>query len=342
MNSLILLTSLLLLSAPPAGDRPSVVIVIGAEGTPEYGREFAKWADRWADAATRGGARVTQVGRGDAGSSDDAGGGDGGDDKRRLQSLLDAESKGAKQPLWLVLIGHGTHDGREAKFNLRGPDLSDRELAEWLRDCPRPVAVINCASASAPYLNQLSAEGRVVVTATRSGHENNFARFGDYLSDAVAGPASEPVTGPTTGPAADLDKDGQTSLLEAFLAASHRVAEFYKQEGRLATEHALLDDNGDGLGTPADWFRGVRATRSAKDGAAPDGARAHQWHLLPTPGERAMAPELRARRDTLEREVEALRQKKSTMAEAEYYDQLEVLLLELASVYEPPQANPSE
>src|SRR5204863_7310884 len=57
----------------------------------------------------------------------------------------------------------------------------------------------------------------------------------------------------------DRDRDGQIRLLEASLMASHHTAEFYKAESRLATEHALLDDNGDGLGTPADWFRGVRA-----------------------------------------------------------------------------------
>jgi hypothetical protein len=134
--------------------------------------------------------------------------------------------------------------------------VSDKELADWLRPCNRPLAVIDCASASAPFLNKLSAPGRVVVTATRTGGEVHYARFGDYLSAAIADPA------------ADLDKDGQTSLLEAFLAASHQTAEFYKQAGRLATEHALLEDNGDALGTPADWFQGTRAVRAAKAGAA--------------------------------------------------------------------------
>jgi hypothetical protein len=166
----------------------------------------------------------------------------------------------------------------------------------------------------------------VIVTATQSGQEIQFARFGDQMSAAIADPA------------ADLDKDGQTSLLEAFLAASHRVEEFYKQNGRLATEHALIDDNGDARGTPANWFQGLRATRAARNNTPLDGTRAHQWHLVMSATEQAMPPELRARRDELELKVEALRARKSTLAEADYYAQLDVLLLELARLYAPPPA----
>jgi hypothetical protein len=157
-----------------------------------------------------------------------------------------------------------------------------------------------------------------VITATRSGSEIQYSRFGDYISQSIADPA------------ADLDKDGQTSLLEAYLAASHGVEEFYKTEARLATEHALLDDNGDALGTPAAWFTGLRATRAAKDGAPLDGHRAHQWHLVPSLVEAAVPAETRAKRDDLELKIAALRDKKGTMAEDEYYAQLESLLLELA------------
>ena len=87
----------------------------------------------------------------------------------------------------------------------------------------------------------------------------NFARLGQYLAEAIADPR------------ADLDKDGQVSLLEAFVTGSSRVEEYYRTHSQLATEHALLDDNGDKLGTPASWFRGVRATQRAKDGATLDG-----------------------------------------------------------------------
>jgi hypothetical protein len=290
-----------------------VIVVVGAPGTPEYGAEFTRWADLWQQACAKANARFVAIGLdADQTSSDHA----------RLRESLTEQAQQTAAPLWLVLIGHGTFDGRVARFNLRGPDLTAGELAAWLRPIERPIAVINTASASAPFLRELSAPGRVVITATRSGFEHNYARFGGYLAQAIADPQ------------ADLDKDGQTSLLEAFLTASHAVAAFYKGAGRLATEHALLDDNGDGLGTPADWFRGIRPVRSARDGAALDGYRAHQWHLLPSPAEAAMPPELRARRDRLELEIMTLRDSRATLSDEEYFARLEPLLREIAHIYE--------
>jgi hypothetical protein len=134
-------------------------------------------------------------------------------------------------------------------------------------------------------------------------------------------------------PAADLDKDGQTSLLEAWLAAAQRTTEFYQNEERLATEHSLLDDNGDGLGTPADWFQGVRVVKKSSDQRAPDGLRAHQIHLLPSAAERALPAGRRAERDGVERELAQLRETKATLPADEYYAQLEALLLRLARLY---------
>jgi hypothetical protein len=181
--------------------------------------------------------------------------------------------------------------------------------------------VINCAAASSPFINKLSAPGRVTVTATRSGYEQNYARFGHFIAEAIADPA------------ADLDKDEQTSLLEAFVMASRRVSEFYEAEGRLATEHALLDDNGDGLGTPADFFRGVRAVKKPAEGAVVDGLRAHQVHLVRSEREQKMPPETRARRDELELAVARLRDSKEKLGEDEYYRRLENLMIELAKLY---------
>jgi hypothetical protein len=133
--------------------------------------------------------------------------------------------------------------------------------------------------------------------------------------------------------ASDLDKDGQVSLLEGFLSAARRTNEYYKTEGRLATEHALLDDNGDGLGTPADWFKGVRATKQAKEGASLDGTRANQFTLVRSTAERQLTAETRARRDELERSIAKLRESKSRLPEEKYFQDLEKLFLELAALY---------
>ena len=88
-----------------------------------------------------------------------------------------------------------------------------------------------------------------------------------------------------------------------------------------------------GLGTPANWFRGVRATQRAKDGAALDGIRAHQLHLIPSDRERGIPAEMRHRRDQLELSIAALRDQKAKLGEEEYYGRLEKLMVELARLY---------
>ena len=312
---MVMLLSTLLAAAARAqtNEARSLVLVIGAPGEPEYAEQFSSWADLWKKAAAKGGLQTSVIGEDKDKPDEDLG--------RLLGFLTDEVAKPAGE-LWLVFIGHGTFDGRSAKFNLRGPDLSAEALAAVLKPCRRALVVIQCASASGPFLNALSAPGRVIITATRSGYEVNATRFGGYLAQAIADPA------------ADLDKDGQTSLLEAYLSASRLVEQFYKEQGRLMTEHALLDDNGDGLGTPAEWFRGVRAVKSAADAKAVDGVRTHQLFLVRGDAERQLSPELRARRDELEQKLSALRSRKAKVNEDEYYRQLEGILLETARLYE--------
>ncbi len=315
MSSILVLTCALL--AADAAPRQSVVVVVGAEGTPEYGQQFREWAGRWKTAAERGKGEYFEIGLDAAGDTSD----------RDLlkQRLKEAASKPGNEPLWLILIGHGTFDGKTARFNLRGPDVTPGDLAEWLKDVGRPVAVVNCASCSSPFLNEVSGPDRVIITATKSGFEHNFARFGDSLSSAIIDPQ------------ADLDKDDQVSLLEAFLMAAAGVREFYAKEGRLETEHALLDDNGDRLGTPPDWFQGVRAVKSAKDGSSPDGLRAAQFCLVRSRPEQDLTPATRTRRDQLEQNLARLRQRKPELSEEDYLNLLEPLLVELSQLYENPQ-----
>ncbi len=299
--------------APVAdAERATVIVVAGAAGEAEFAPDFKLQVDAWAKVSAEAEAKHIVIG---------VEAGEGPSDRDRVKAVLEAESKASGGEVWLVLIGHGTFDGKDAKLNLRGPDVSSTDLAEWLKPFQRPLAVIDTTSSSAPFMARLSAPRRVVVTSTRSGYQQNYARFGKFLAEALSDTKS------------DLDKDGQISLLESFLTASHRTGEFYKTEGRLATEHALLDDNGDGLGTPSDWFRGVNATKRAKDGAALDGVRAHQFHLVRSPEELLLKPELRAKRDKLEQRVAELRQAKAKMLEGNYFEELEKLLLEIAELY---------
>jgi hypothetical protein len=298
--------------AAPANDRPTLILVAGAPGEPEFGSNFVRQVELWSETAARADAATVTVGLSATGE---------GSDRERLKAALAEQARETNQALWIVLIGHGTFDGREARFNLRGPDVMASELGEWLKPCRRPLVVINTASASAPFINQLSGTNRVILTATRSGSERNFARFGGFLAEALGRPET------------DLDKDGQTSVLEAFLGASAAVAEFYRTEGRLATEHALLDDNGDGHGTPADWFRGVLAVKKPQGSGSVDGVRAQQMHLVLSKEEQTLPPEVRARRDGIELEIARLRETKGQYAADDYYRKLEKLLADLLTVY---------
>lgn len=296
-----------------AAEKSSVIVVTGASGTEKYGQDFAKWADRWKAASKKAKATFRQVGKPTKGNPKDD-----------FRQMLAKESRKSLQPLWIVLLGHGTYAGKQAKFNLDGPDLEAGELADWLKDFERPLVIVNCASSSSPFLNSLKAKGRVVITATRSGVERNYCRLGGFLATAI------------DDSTADLDKDGQTSLLEAWLIAARRTAAFYEEEGRLATEHSLLDDNGDGKGTPSDWFRGLQVTsKSAEEGLLPDGLRAHQIHLVPSANERKLTADQRAERDALELDLARHRSRKTKLKDVEYYDRLEEILSKMSRIYFP-------
>ncbi len=295
-----------------AEEKVSLIVVAGAGGEADYSEAFAKWAQNWKQAGESAGAATRMIGLDEkAAASLD-----------QLRAALRDEPKDGATELWVVLLGHGNSDGKDAKFNLTGDDLAASEFASLLTPFRRPVVLVHCFSASGAFLAPLSAPGRVIVTATRSGSERNYSRFGKYLSEAM------------NDATADLDKDGQTSLLEAWLTAAQRVAAFYKDDGRIATEHSLLDDNNDTKGTPADFFRGVRAVKKAKDGTPSDGLRAHQVHLLRNSSERALSAETRAERDALEIELAKLRESKASKPEDAYYGELEALLLKLARLYD--------
>ncbi len=293
--------------------RASLLLVRGADGTDEFGRMFDEWTALWTAAADRGDVAVRPIGFGTS------------SDVRPLDELRQAivdETDGTERPLWIVLIGHGTYDGRAAKFNLAGPDITAKQLAAWLVPVGRPLAVIDCTSSSSPFIDRLSQPGRVVITATRDGREVNFARFGGHLAKAIGDPA------------ADLDKDGQVSLLEAFLTASRQTQAAYRALRQLPTEHALLDDNGDGRGVREDFFEGLRPVQTAETGLSLDGHRAHQWHVIPSDEERRFPSELRTRRDELELEIARLRGRKTNLDEETYYAELERHLVALAELYE--------
>ncbi len=309
-------------TVPPSAEAGEIlsgelVLVVGAAGTEEFGKSFSEWAGRWGEVAKQSGLKFVPIGTGASQGS--------GTDRDVLRKALASAGEQTETPLWLVLIGHGTYARDVAKFNLRGPDVSGAELAKWLAAVERPTVIVNCASASGPFVNRLSGPNRIVVTATRSGIEQNYSRFGEYLSKAIGSSES------------DLDHDGEVSIHEAFLRASAGVRMFYDSEDRIATEHSLIDDNGDGKGTPATMFRGVRPNAKAKDGLALDGAAALRVTVAPAGGRLPFTPEELAERATIENEIEVLRGKVGQLDQRTLDAALLPLMLRLARIYQAGQ-----
>lgn len=303
-------------------DRPTWLVIVGAGGTAEYAEQFAGAAAVWTELGTSQGFETVLIGPVASPATENV------DlnevsDLHRIQSFLGKRATAGDHPLLIVLIGHGTFDGDEAKFNLAGADLSARALDDFLSGVRRPVALINCSSSSAPFINSLSRPGRCIVTATRSGFEQNYSRFAVQFADVLARRG------------ADLDKDGQISVLEAFLAASRQVDRFYSEQGWLATEHALLDDNADERGSQANQFPQLISELAGDSLPPPEGRLARSMILVSSPQERQLTDEQRQIRADLESQIARLRARKSEFGdEEEYFRLLEPLFLQLAELYE--------
>ncbi len=306
-------------AAPAAAQQTHVLVVTGLGGDPDYTTQFHEWATTLIGAASSRyevpAANVTYLGEkpdlapeaiADRSS------------RENVAAAIDAIA-GRAAPgdhVVIVLFGHGSY-ANEARINLPGRDLSADDFAGLLERLDvGHVTFVNTASASGPFLEKLSGEGRVVMTATRSGGERNAAVFGGYFVEAFAAGQGD----------ADQNKDERVSMLEAFTYARLKVEQAYEADGRLATEHALLDDNGDGEGT------------GEPDALGGDGTVARTLFFTSGAGLRAeMAfpddPELRAlyeERQALEARVDELRRLRGGASQEQYEQELERLLIELA------------
>ena len=308
---------------PPGG--PALLVAAGVAGGAERRARFTGWADELCAAARSlpwpVGVRVLVERPAEAeGASDGcvpAGRSTRDEIRRQLAELAAAHSRG--DPLTVVLIGHGSAGGGQgARFNLPGPDLAPEDLAPMLDAFEgSPVTVAHLGSAAGGFLAALSAPGRIVLAASRA-HETNETRFPRHFVAAFAGGG------------ADRNRDDRLSALEIFEFARSEVEREYEREGLLRTEHPLLDDNGDGEGSPqpraAPGSDGVLAART--------------YPLSPASGalaESADSDEVRAlaaERDQLAARVDALRETREGMPEEEYYAELERLLVDLARVQE--------
>jgi hypothetical protein len=280
----------LLCAATPSLAALHVVVVAGLGGEAQFDERFAQWGEQVA----RGSATA-------AGSEDRVHYLAGAEARRdiigaRLREVAASLSPGDQ--FALVLLGHGSFDGSEYRFNIPGPDITSSEIATLLDRIPATVGqlVVNATSASGAVVERWQRPHRIVVTATRSGGERVATRFGGFWAEALGSDE------------ADLNKDGSISTQEAFEFANRRVEDAYKADAAIATEHARL------VGANAANF--VVARRGEEALFA---------------GDRALAA-LQGEQDGVERRIDALRAQKAQLDEADYYARLEPMLVDMARI----------
>jgi hypothetical protein len=299
-----------LVSAPAAataGERYAV-IVSGASGGARYATQQQAWRDElttaFKDTFIFPEANVVTLSEQSTGTSKSTA-----DNIRRLFGDLRRRLT-RDDLLMIVLLGHGTWDGEDAKFNLVGPDLTANEWKSLLDGVAARLVLINTTASSFPFLEELSQRGRIIITATDSVAQRFSTVFPEHFVKSLRDSA------------ADFDKNSRISIWEAFAAASAGVQKYYEQRGQLSTERPVIDDNGDKVGREA-------------QAPGPDGNLARTVYFDAEPGsitaDVALAG-LQRRRTAVESQLEELKERKGSMTPAEYEAEMERVLIELARI----------
>ncbi len=289
-----------------------VLLISGASGSADHAERHAKWRAMLSKTFTESmglpADHLTVL-------ADRAADGAPGEDVATREAVRATFGRYAKtltraDVLLVVLFGHSTFDGVDAKFNLVGPDL---EAADWQRllgAVPARIVFVNTTGASAPFLQRLAGPNRVLITATNNPAQQYDTVFPEFFSTAFNADS-------------DLDKDGRISIWEAFAYSTQRVNEYYRQRGQLSVEHAVLDDTGDGVGKEAGQ-------------TGPDGSIASRTFFDTTddPGKGAgpALSEMINRRNVLESEFEDLKKRRSFMPPGDYEKERERVLVEIARI----------
>jgi len=213
---LVLVAAVTLALAARASADNYALIISGASGGPAYADKYNGWRATLTTTLTSKfgypDERVVSIGEASKG--------------QLLQSFAKLRARLTKDDLLVVmLIGHGTDE----KFNLIGPDMSAAEWAAQLKSIPARLVFVDMASSSFPFLRQLSAPGRIVITAAESAAQQFETVFPEFFVKAF------------TEGTADTDKDGRVSMLEAFTYASANVRAWFDQHNQLPTERAMLE-----------------------------------------------------------------------------------------------------
>ncbi len=281
--------------------------IAGLGGEPEYEQRFSGWAkdldkllhevEPHAKIKTLYGAEATRA---------------------NIEAYLREISKEAKpdDSVVLMLIGHGTSDEFDYKFNLPGPDLSASQLAALLDKLPaQHQLIVNMTSASGVSIMTLEKPMRVLITATKAGTEKNATVFPRYWIEGLRDPA------------ADTDKNEIVTALEVFRYAEDKTEKFYETQKRLSTEHALIEDAGKGEGVKLPSAENGEGLTAGRFAVLHLGAAAAQSR---DPAKLALLK----KKEELEAAIDDLKYRKASMAAQEYRRQLQTFLLELAKTQE--------
>jgi len=297
--------ALLVCAALPVRASTYFVTVAGLGGEPDFEQRFASDANDLDHILKSSGGDVHVFTLTGASST-----------RQRIGDTLAQVAQQAKSgdDFVLILIGHGSFDGFEYKFNLPGPDVTAAELAAWCDRIPaRRQLIVNATSASGGSIAAFDKPGRAVIAATKTGTEKNATVFARYWVEALRDPTT------------DVNKNDAISALEAFDYASAKTAAFYDSQKRLATEHAVFEDTGK--------HESVRAA-STDTG---EGLFLSNFTLVRLgSAQKAFADpakrDLLAKKEDLEQKIDALKYQKAAMAADDYKQQLTALLVELARV----------
>ena len=293
------------LAWPAAAQDTHLLVITGLSGDEEHAAQFHQWATTIIDAAkARGGltdATITYLAEKTEQDATRIRGRSTRENVQKAFADLAAKAQQADE-VFIVLIGHGSFDGKSGAFNLPGPDLSADDYAKLLGTLQaQRIIFVNTASSSGAFLQALAGPGRTIVTSTKTGGERNEPRFAAFFAEAFKDNA------------ADTDRNGRVSVAEAFEYAKAKVVAAYQNGGTILTEHATLDDGREGKFAATLFLESERARAAATA--------------------RVADPELRALLDaqrTIEDQVAALKLRKESMDPAEYDRQMETLLTNLA------------
>ncbi len=258
-----------LCARPAAAQDTHLLVITGVDGDAEHGAQFHKWASALIEAAQKKGglpdANVTYLA--DKVERDPAHirGRSTSENVRKAFADLAARTR-PNDEVFIVLFGHGSYDGRQAAFNLPGPDLTVPDYAALLDKIHSARTVfVNTASSSGEFAKGLAGPGRTIVTATRTGGERNETRFPPYFVEAF------------TGDGADSDRNGRISVQEAFEYARAKVQQAFEREGYILSEHATLEDGGTGVAgsiyLESERARSAELSSVANPGCAPPSKR---------------------------------------------------------------------